>query len=177
MILVSHDRYFISKTANKIWEIVDHEVKEFKGGYDEWVQWKERMAKQEADRKKSGVESREPGVKNKESRVESRESGVKSKESQQPVAPAPVSSAPINKEQKKELQKVQKQFQQVEEQIAKLKAEQQQLEQALASPEIYGDKTKFLQTETAYKAAADKLKVLNSEYEKLFERIMELESW
>ena len=26
-ILVSHDRYFISKTANKIWEIVDHEDK------------------------------------------------------------------------------------------------------------------------------------------------------
>ena len=45
-ILVSHDRYFISKTANKIWEIVDHKIKEFKGGYDEWVEWKERMAKQ-----------------------------------------------------------------------------------------------------------------------------------
>src|SRR4029079_726941 len=43
MILVSHDRYFISKTANKIWEIVDHEIKEFKGGYEEWVEWKERM--------------------------------------------------------------------------------------------------------------------------------------
>jgi ATP-binding cassette, subfamily F, member 3 len=46
-ILVSHDRYFISKTANKIWEIVDHEIKEFKGGYEEYVQWKERMAKAE----------------------------------------------------------------------------------------------------------------------------------
>ncbi|WP_163341539.1 ATP-binding cassette domain-containing protein, partial [Escherichia coli] len=32
-ILVSHDRYFISKTANKIWEIVDGEIKEFKGTY------------------------------------------------------------------------------------------------------------------------------------------------
>jgi ATP-binding cassette subfamily F protein 3 len=32
-ILVSHDRYFISKTANKIWEITDHRIKEFKGGY------------------------------------------------------------------------------------------------------------------------------------------------
>jgi ATP-binding cassette subfamily F protein 3 len=31
-VLVSHDRYFVSKTANKIWEIVDHEIKEFKGG-------------------------------------------------------------------------------------------------------------------------------------------------
>ena len=49
IILVSHDRYFISKTANKIWEIVDHEIKEFKGGYEEYVAWKERMAKQEAD--------------------------------------------------------------------------------------------------------------------------------
>src|SRR6478609_6003617 len=28
IIFVSHDRYFISKTANKIWEIVDHEIKE-----------------------------------------------------------------------------------------------------------------------------------------------------
>src|SRR5215472_10164029 len=44
-ILVSHDRYFISKTANKIWEIVDHKIKEFKGGYEEYVQWKERMEK------------------------------------------------------------------------------------------------------------------------------------
>jgi ATP-binding cassette subfamily F protein 3 len=35
MIYVSHDRYFISKTANKIWEIVDHKIKEFKGTYQE----------------------------------------------------------------------------------------------------------------------------------------------
>ena len=33
LILVSHDRYFISKTANKIWEIVDGKIVEFKGGY------------------------------------------------------------------------------------------------------------------------------------------------
>src|SRR5207253_1112375 len=31
-VLVSHDRYFVSKTANKIWEIADHQIKEFKGG-------------------------------------------------------------------------------------------------------------------------------------------------
>ena len=45
LILVSHDRYFISKTANKIWEIVDGQIVEFKGGYTEWVEWKERMEK------------------------------------------------------------------------------------------------------------------------------------
>jgi len=47
LILVSHDRYFISKTANKIWEIVDGKIVEFKGGYTEWVEWKERMALKE----------------------------------------------------------------------------------------------------------------------------------
>src|SRR6202012_5762103 len=41
-LLVSHDRYFISKTANKIWEIEDHLIREFKGTYEEWVDWKER---------------------------------------------------------------------------------------------------------------------------------------
>ena len=30
-ILVSHDRYFISKTANKIWEIEDGRIKVFQG--------------------------------------------------------------------------------------------------------------------------------------------------
>jgi ATP-binding cassette subfamily F protein 3 len=44
-ILVSHDRYFISKTANKIWEIVDYQIKEFKGTYEEWAAWKERAEK------------------------------------------------------------------------------------------------------------------------------------
>ena len=42
LLLVSHDRYFISKTANKIWEIDEHKIREFKGSYAEWVDWKER---------------------------------------------------------------------------------------------------------------------------------------
>ncbi|HTB24733.1 MAG TPA: ABC-F family ATP-binding cassette domain-containing protein, partial [Puia sp.] len=45
-ILVSHDRFFISKTANKIWEIENGKIKEFKGTYDEWVEWNKRMAAQ-----------------------------------------------------------------------------------------------------------------------------------
>src|SRR6188768_62566 len=57
-VLVSHDRYFVSKTANKIWEIVDHEIKEFKGGYEEYVAWKERMAKSAAESKAQNRESK-----------------------------------------------------------------------------------------------------------------------
>src|SRR6188474_2424854 len=57
-VLVSHDRYFVSKTANKIWEIVDHEIKEFKGGYEEYVAWKERMAKASSESKVQNRESK-----------------------------------------------------------------------------------------------------------------------
>ncbi|MBO9660448.1 MAG: ATP-binding cassette domain-containing protein, partial [Chitinophagaceae bacterium] len=133
LILVSHDRYFVSKTANKIWEIVDHQVKEFKGGYDEWVAWKERIAKQEAEQKKA----------------ESKNSKAAEKHEQKPepkpvvATPAPTPSAPINKEAKKELQKQQRIFQQLEEKIAQLNKEKARLEAALADPGTYTDKIKF----------------------------------
>ena len=166
LILVSHDRYFVSKTANKIWEIVDHQIKEFKGTYDEWVAWKERMAKQQlaskadiktAQQVKKETVIEKPVVQNK------------------PVTPAKPAGTPINKEQKKELQKQQRIFQQLEEKIAALTKERASLEASLADPSTYSDKTKFLQTEEAYKKADQDLARLNLEYEQVFEKIVQLE--
>jgi ATP-binding cassette subfamily F protein 3 len=133
LILVSHDRYFIAKTANKIWEIDGQKVKEFKGGYEEWVEWKARMAK--------------------------------------PVQ----SSQPVNKEQKKELQKMQRIFQQLEEKLAAAEQEKTRLEKSLGDPLTYSDKNKFQATEAAYQQASQDWHLLNKEYEKVFEKIMQLE--
>ncbi|MEO6611254.1 MAG: ABC-F family ATP-binding cassette domain-containing protein [Chitinophagaceae bacterium] len=166
IILVSHDRYFVAKTANKIWEIVDHQIKEFKGGYEEWVAWKERMAKQEAANNKPVVKSQKPGKMIKEE---------KSKEKVIAPDPGPRTALPINKDTKKELQRVQKQFQQLEERIAGLNKKKTELEAALVDPATYSDKQKFLDAEAAFKKADTELKGLNTEYERLFEKIMELE--
>ncbi len=149
-ILVSHDRYFISKTANKIWEISNHKIKEFSGGYEEYAEWKERNQKHEKPK-------------------ENEKSIIQSTETQKPTA------ASVNKELKKELQKQQKIFQQLEEKIAKLNEQKKQLETALASSSTYTDKNKFIQTEEDYKKNSNELVILNSEYEKVFEKIMELE--
>ncbi len=167
IILVSHDRYFVSKTANKIWEIVDHQIKEFKGGYEEWVAWKERMARQEADLKK--VQS----VGNKEQKF--------NKKKQEVVAIVlPVikktTNTPFVKEAKKELQKIQKQFLEVEEKINLLNRQKQELEIELGNPLIFSNKEIFLQTELNYKNVTIALNIANSEYEKLFEEIVKLES-
>jgi ATP-binding cassette, subfamily F, member 3 len=171
IILVSHDRYFVSKTANKIWEIVDHQIKEFKGGYEEWVAWKERMAKQEAKLPKAENVNKKIDKAPQEKPVTQKAEPVKHN---QPAA-SPSGSAPVNKEAKKELQKVQRQFQQLEEKIATLTAQKANLEASLSDPATYSDKDKFLQAETDYKKAEADLNALNAEYEKVFEKIMELE--
>lgn len=167
LILVSHDRYFISKTANKIWEITDHEVKEFKGGYDEWVAWKERMARQ-ADSK--GKAEPQQNRAKQETKAPSAAPTAAA-----PVSPVATANAPINKELKKELQKQQKLFQQLEEQIAAQKLKLEELSLALAHPDTYADKDRFKQTENQHQVASQQLQKLEKEYEVVFERLMELE--
>ena len=76
---------------------------------------------------------------------------------------------------KKELQKQQRIFQQLEEQIAQLNKRKAELESSLTDPEIYSDKNKFLQAEANYKKAEEELDRLNSQYEKTFELIVSLE--
>ena len=155
-LLVSHDRYFVNKTANKIWEIEDYKIKEFVGTYDEWERWKQerKCAENEAAKKKELI-------------VE--------KKKEEPVQKKSNNNDSINKEFQKELQKTQKLFQQLEEKIAKLNKEKIALESDLALPDIYLEKEKFLSTENRYKDNSSQLQKANEEYEKLFEKIMELE--
>ncbi len=153
IVLVSHDRYFISRLANKIWEIEDHKIVEFKGTYAEWEDWKERRVKAETELKKNA----KPEVKA-EVKVEAK--------------PAP---KPVSNDTKKELDKLRKQVAQLEDKLTALKKNKTTLENALADPEIYGDKTKFVQAEANYNKASSELKTMNDEYETLFEKLMELE--
>ncbi|SFQ43152.1 ABC-F family ATP-binding cassette domain-containing protein [Parafilimonas terrae] len=155
-ILVSHDRYFVSKTANKIWEIVDHEIKEFKGSYEEYVQWKERM-------KQSAVNNKQSAVNTQPSTVHSERPTVNNKQST------------VNREQQKELQKLQKQFSKAEAHLNELNQQKTNIESDLANPEYYADRTKFVELEERYKTVQQKIAAANKEYELLFERIMQAE--
>jgi ATP-binding cassette, subfamily F, member 3 len=152
-ILVSHDRFFISKTANKIWEIDDLRIKEFKGSYDEWVEWNKRMALQ------TKPVSSKPKIE---------------KPAAEPIRPLTL-SAPIHKESKKQLQKQQKLVEQLDENIKRLQLESVRLEQQLSAPEIYADRQKFLVAESEYKKSALSLSVAMQTYDAALEKLMELE--
>jgi ATP-binding cassette subfamily F protein 3 len=152
-ILVSHDRYFISKTANKIWEIDNGKIKVFKGPYDEWVEWNKRISareKSDAGKKKTDVPAATPA---------------------KPAAPPQF----VNKEIKKQVQKQQRVVDQLDEKIRKLKDESGKLEQQLADPEIYVNREKFLQTETEYKKAGQALAEAMQNYDAALEKLIRLE--
>ena len=171
-ILVSHDRYFVSRTANKIWEIDNYEIKDFNGGYDELLEWKERMAKQALANK-----NEETKAKNVQP-LKTARPDTKGSQSQTTAKPAPQNNKPaqpINKDLQRELQKEQKQLEQLESKLMLLQSQKAEAEAALTLPEVYADKDKFLQTEASYKKAADQLNEANKAYEKLFEKVMELE--
>lgn len=154
LILVSHDRYFISKTANKIWEIEDGILKEFKGGYEEWVSWKERMEKQ----RNNNTSKAAPILKTNTT-----------------TTPPANTSQPISKEKKKEYQKAQKQFQQAEQDLAAATLLQKELEKKLADPRLYSNREDFLKLEIAYQECLQSIKLHTENYEQLFEAIMKLE--
>ncbi|PUZ23190.1 ABC transporter ATP-binding protein [Chitinophaga parva] len=148
LVLVSHDRYFVANTANKIWEIVDGEIKEFKGTYAEWEEFKKRQAAAMAPAK-----------------------GEKKKE----AAPAPVAAPKpaVNNDQKKEIQKAQKQFQQLEAQLATLNKKKDDLALEMADPKIYADRQKFKDVETAFNKVNKELEAANQQYEAVFEKLVE----
>lgn len=164
IVLVSHDRYFISRIANKIWEIDDHKIREFKGTYAEWEAWK---ARREAEKTK------EPKVNKQAEPVAPVEK--KQAEPEKTSQPQPVKNNVIDKELKKELQKQKNQFNQLEEKMAQLNSEKTKLEAELASPEVYNDKNRFLQTEARYKDTQAELAKASAAYETAFEKLMELE--
>ncbi len=152
-ILVSHDRYFISKTANKIWEIEDGRIKEFKGTYDEWVEWNKRMSAQAKPVQNKPKIEHQPPVQQK----------------------APEITQPINKEAKKQFQKQQKLVEQLDGDIKRLQQESDRLELQLSAPEIYADRQKFLVAESEYKKAALSLNVAKQQYDVALERLIEME--
>ena len=147
IILVSHDRYFISKTANKIWEIEDEKIIEFKGNYNEWVAWKERMAKQKAPQIQTTKETTPPPHKK-----------------------------PISIDTQKQIQKLQKVIAQLEKNIETLVAEKAAIEIEMSNPAIYTDPIKMKSIEKSYHDKNALITSMNKEYEIAFNDLLSIES-
>jgi ATP-binding cassette subfamily F protein 3 len=59
-VVVSHDRYFVSNIANKIWYIEDYEIKEYPGSFDEYEEWQSTRGNSPAATPKNVKEKPKP---------------------------------------------------------------------------------------------------------------------
>jgi ATP-binding cassette subfamily F protein 3 len=157
MVIVSHDRYFISRTANVFWEIIDHQIREFRGTYEEYVLWKEKLEVQR-------VANMLPD-----------KSASKEAEKPQTLPASDAKGKPLNKELQKTVQKQQRLFEKLEQELNGLQGRKTELEAALASPEVYASKERFLEMEKQYANAQQEITRVQSAYEEAFAKLMELE--
>lgn len=154
-IIVSHDRQFIRDTANKIWWIEDHQLKEYPGTFDEWMDWMENRRQKHLAEKKKETEVVEA-----------------------PVQKAPVTASPQNpkNEQQNRLRKVKQEFEKCESEIAALEKTKITQEELLGKEENIKNKEFYLQLQKDYETTNNRLKEYQIQYEKLFDEIMVLES-
>lgn len=59
-VVVSHDRYFVTNIANKIWYIEDYEIKEYPGSFDEYEVWQASRGNLDASAPKKSSEKPKP---------------------------------------------------------------------------------------------------------------------
>ncbi len=154
-ITVSHDRYFIQQTANKIWEIIDGQIKEFSGNYDEWVVYKaEREKRQKAEK------AAQP---------------VKVEKKPEPRPEKPKRSDEETRTLRKDHSRLQKSLEKAEAQLGELKTKIASLETELGLPETYADGQKFAKLDAEYRALQQQQQTAEAAYEKVFEELMAVE--
>ncbi len=144
-ILVSHDRYFISQIATKIWYLQDHQIKEYPGTYQEYEYWK---AKNQIEEKQDSP-----------------------KKQPAPKKEKPERKSEVNEEAKK----LEKEIAKLEKEIEQLETEIAEKEDILAKPEVYGNPDELAKETSSYDEMKNTLANKNDEWEKLVTKLDEVQ--
>ena len=156
-IVVSHDRFFVSEIANKIWWIEDEKIKEYPGTFEEFEFWK---AKRDAEQKLEGAKA-EP---------------KKDKKPEPIAAPAPTAApAKTAKVSNNYIQTLKKQLDEYEQKVNRTKLKLKELETGFTLPENISDSKKITELNAFYEAEKKALNHLEKEMEAVMEELIELE--
>jgi ATP-binding cassette subfamily F protein 3 len=141
-ITVSHNRYFVSNVANKIWWIEDYQVKEYPGTYDEFQDWFSKREASKAEEKAFEEELKKEQKKEKQAK-------------------------PRHQPEDAELKAKQKELSKLEATIEKLEEDKKALEEELAKPSVYGNPDKLFEVNQEFEKVNKKLEELTEEWESL----------
>ena len=136
-VVVSHDRHFISRVSNKVWYIEDQEIKQFPGGYDEFVTWMEDNGKTLDEPIKKAVKESEPKIQKQE----------------EPKIP------------KKENKKLEREIAEIEVKVTETEGKIKDSEIQLADPKVFSNPEALKKANAEYSNLKKELSVYNEKWE------------
>lgn len=144
-VVVSHDRYFVSEIANKIWYIEDEEIKVYPGSFTEYETWMES---------KSNEEKKDTSNSNKNANTKKVE-----------IAPKVEIKPKVNTVNQAEIKRLESIIINLESNIDKLEKSKVELENKLADPKIFADQKSFNELNANYLNNENSLKKANKDWE------------
>jgi len=153
-ITVSHDRFFVSSIANKIWWIEDEELKEYLGSYHEWEEWNNKRLEEKLKNEKLNPASIQ--------KVKEKKTEIKQEDK--------------NKPSKNHIQSIRKNFEIIEAEVERLKKEISTIELSFADPSISSNASKISELQKVLTMLKSELLIKEADYEKAFEELIAVEN-
>ena len=144
-VIVSHDRFFLSEVANKIWYIENNKIKEYPGTYDEYEMWVEKNKKSITSMKTVELEKGE----------------IK------------IDSNQYDKGKKKEIQKLNQAINDLEEKINQLKKKKEEIVLKLSDESVLKEYNKIQMLNHEFNTMEEQIKKMQADWEQLYLQLME----
>jgi ATP-binding cassette subfamily F protein 3 len=152
LLLISHNRHFISEIANKIWYIEDKILKEYPGTFNEYREWNDKREKTSINNKVKEETKAKPQKTQNNSKQQSDQ----------------------DQQNKKKISKLESQLNNIEFDIENLAKEKKALEDELMNPENTSDLKKIAELGEKHQDIEKSLTESNEKFETVFEELLPL---
>ncbi|MHB9110720.1 MAG: ABC-F family ATP-binding cassette domain-containing protein [Armatimonadota bacterium] len=146
VLMVSHDRYFMDRTANRVLEVEHGAIREYLGNYTEFLERKARL---------TAAATPIPAARQ---------------------APKPAAVAPPDPDRRRSLQFRQRQQQEIEERIGQMETRKTELEALLADPDLYVDGLRAKTVTDEHQHLLTDLHAVYEEWAAVSEEVLTLEA-
>lgn len=177
VLYVSHDRYFINRTATRILDLTDGSFINYIGNYDYYLEKKEDVEATFAARQMAEAgNNRTAGANGTQAQSVSAVSGVSSASSQAPMTASAAGSLAdgkmdwkAQKEEQARLRKRQNELKKVEDKIHELETRDGEIDELLSQEDVYTDVSRLMELNKEKESIQKELEVLYEKWEELAE--------
>lgn len=163
VLYVSHDRYFINKTATKIYDLTNNQLVPYIGNYDYYVEHKEIVEKAYLNTETSAGETINKGIDS----VSGKTGIISSENNFSDSETGNKADWKTQKENQAILRKKQNEIKKLEEKIASLEKEEADTELELQNPAYFTDHVKLAELTKKKENIDSELLILMDEWEKM----------